>query len=138
MIKEMFICLALFEMNGVINEKNICENIETLSYISKEYNIDTYTYVSMLWVESNFNKEIVSYTGKACGISQVVPKWTRPKKSCKDLNTDITASVKDNVLEQGEDTLTFLGNYVEQIDSDLDKTKLKEVMKDLYTEASER
>ena len=56
----------------------------------------------------------------------------------EDLNTDITASVKDNVLEQGEDTLTFLGNYVEQIDSDLDKTKLKEVMKDLYTEASER
>ena len=56
----------------------------------------------------------------------------------EDLNTDITASVKDNVLEQGEDTLTFLGNYVEQIDSDLDKNKLKEVMKDLYTEASER
>jgi len=56
----------------------------------------------------------------------------------EDLNTDITASVKDNILEQGEDTLTFLGNYVEQIDSDLDKNKLKEVMKDLYTEASER
>jgi len=56
----------------------------------------------------------------------------------EDLNTDITASVKDSVLEQGEDTLTFLGNYVEQIDSNLDKNKLKEVMKDLYTEASER
>ena len=56
----------------------------------------------------------------------------------EDLNTDITASVKDSVLQQGEDTLTFLGNYVEQIDSDLDKNKLKRVMKDLYTEASER
>ena len=56
----------------------------------------------------------------------------------EDLNTDITASVKDSVLQQGEDTLTFLGNYVEQIDSDLDKNKLKEVMKDLYNEASER
>jgi soluble lytic murein transglycosylase-like protein len=93
MIKEMFICLALFDMNGVVNEKNICENIETLSHISKEYNIDTYTYVSMLWIESNFNKEIVSYTGKACGISQVVPKWTRPKKSCKDLNSDIKSAM---------------------------------------------
>ena len=61
-----------------------------------------------------------------------------PKNIIEDLNTDITASVKDNVLEQGEDTLTFLGNYVEQIDSDLDKHKLKNVIKDLYTEASER
>jgi hypothetical protein len=56
----------------------------------------------------------------------------------EDLNTDITASVKEDILEQGEDTLTFLGNYVEQIDSKLDKHKLKSVIKDLYTEASER
>jgi hypothetical protein len=56
----------------------------------------------------------------------------------EDLSPDVTASVKDNILEQGEDTITFLGNYIEQIDSDLDKNKLKEVMKDLYTEASER
>ena len=52
--------------------------------------------------------------------------------------TDIGASVREDILEQGEDTLTFLGNYVEQIDSDLDKHKLKNVIKDLYTEASER
>ncbi len=56
----------------------------------------------------------------------------------EDLNTDITASVKEDILEQGEDTLTFLGNYVEQVDTDLDKQKLKNVVKDLYTEASER
>tara|TARA_B100001287_G_C22608188_1_gene493802 strand:+ start:318 stop:869 length:552 start_codon:yes stop_codon:yes gene_type:complete len=89
MIKEILICLALFDMSGIVNEKNICNNIETLSYISNEYKIDTYTYVSMLWIESNFNKEIISYTGKACGISQVVPKWTRPRKTCKDLNSDV-------------------------------------------------
>ena len=89
MIKEMFICLALFDISGVVNEKNICDNVETLSQISKEYNIDTYTYVSMLWIESNFNKKIISYTGKACGISQVVPKWTRPRKTCNDLNSDV-------------------------------------------------
>ena len=52
--------------------------------------------------------------------------------------TDIGASVREDILEQGEDTLTFLGNYVDQIDSDVDKHKLKNVIKDLYTEASER
>jgi len=56
----------------------------------------------------------------------------------EDLNTDLTASVKEDILDQGEDTLTFLGNYVEQADTDLDKQKLKEHLKELYVEASER
>ena len=55
----------------------------------------------------------------------------------EDLSSDITATVKENILEQGEDTLTFLGNYIDQIDSDLDKGKLKAFAKDLYQEANE-
>ena len=51
--------------------------------------------------------------------------------------TDIGASVREDILDQGEDTLTFLGNYIDQVDSDLDKQKLKEFAKDLYMEASE-
>ena len=50
---------------------------------------------------------------------------------------DIQASVREDILEQGEDTLTFLGNYIDQIDTDLDKKKLKDFAKDLYVEASE-
>ena len=51
--------------------------------------------------------------------------------------TDIKSSVRDDVLEQGEDTLTFLRNYIDQVDTDLDKHKLKEFAKELYVEASE-
>jgi len=51
--------------------------------------------------------------------------------------TDIGASVSENILEQGEDTLTFLGNYIDQVDTDLDKQKLKTFAKELYSEASE-
>ena len=93
MIKEIIICLALFDMTGVVNQQNICDNVKTLNHISKKYNIDPYTYVSILWIESNFNKKIVSYTGKACGIAQVVPKWTRPRMTCKELNSDIRISM---------------------------------------------
>jgi hypothetical protein len=32
--------------------------------------------------------------------------------------SDITSTVKENILEQGEDTLTFLKNYIEQVDTD--------------------
>ena len=55
----------------------------------------------------------------------------------EDTQSDITASVKDNILEQGEDTLTFLGNYVDQIDTDLDRNKLKTYIKELHTEVNE-
>ena len=51
--------------------------------------------------------------------------------------TDIGASVPENLLEQGEDTLTFLGNYIDQIDVKIDKQKLKAFAKELYMEAGE-
>ena len=51
--------------------------------------------------------------------------------------SDVNVSVKQDIIEQGEDTLTFLGNYIDQVDSDLDKQKLKSFAKELYMEASE-
>jgi len=51
--------------------------------------------------------------------------------------SDIKTTVREDILEQGEDTLTFLRNYIEQVDTDLDKHKLKEFAKELYVEASE-
>jgi len=50
---------------------------------------------------------------------------------------DITQTVRVDTIDQGEDTLTFLGNYIEQVDTDLDKNKLKEFAKELYSEANE-
>jgi UDP-2,3-diacylglucosamine pyrophosphatase LpxH len=56
----------------------------------------------------------------------------------EDLSSDITSSVREDILEQGEDTLTFLGNYIDQIDTTLDRNKLKKFAKELYMEASEK
>ena len=51
--------------------------------------------------------------------------------------SDVTASVKEDLIEQGEDTLTFLGKYIDQLDTDLDKNKLKEYTKELYSEVNQ-
>ena len=51
--------------------------------------------------------------------------------------SDIGATVREDILEQGEDTLTFLGNYIEQVDTEVDKQKLKQFAKELYAEANE-
>jgi len=96
MIKEILICYSLMNMNGVVNQENICDNIESLHKITKEYKIKSELYVSVLWVESNFKTNIKSYTGRACGISQVIPKYTEPKYTCKELNSDHVAA-----MEQG-------------------------------------
>ena len=50
---------------------------------------------------------------------------------------DVTSSVREDILEQGEDTLTFLGKYIDQLDTTLDKQKLKDYTKELYTEVGE-
>ena len=55
----------------------------------------------------------------------------------EDGGSDLTESVKDNILESGEDTMTFLNNYVDQVNTDLDKQKLKHFIGELYGEASD-
>ena len=62
--------------------------------------------------------------------------------SVHDLNivedySDIKASVREDILEMGEDTVTFLNNYVDQLETDINKTKLKEYLKSIYIEASD-
>ena len=51
--------------------------------------------------------------------------------------SDINSSVREDILDQGEDTLTFLGNYIDQVETDVDKQKLKTFAKELYVEANE-
>ena len=46
-------------------------------------------------------------------------------------------SVREDILDQGEDTITFLNNYVDQIQTDLNKQKLKEFIKETYIEAND-
>ena len=46
--------------------------------------------------------------------------------------------IADDVVEVGEDTMTMLDRYVEEIESEaLNKNKLKRLLKNLYMEASE-
>ena len=51
--------------------------------------------------------------------------------------SDIKASVREDILEMGEDTVTFLNNYVDQLETDVSKTKLKEYLKSIYIEAND-
>ncbi len=52
--------------------------------------------------------------------------------------SDLDAStVHDDIVEKGEDTLTLMNNFVDQLSTQLDKQKLKTFLKTLYTEAGD-
>ena len=51
-----------------------------------------------------------------------------------DLNVDF---VSDNVVEDSQDTLSLLDRYVSEIDTTLDKNRIKDKLKSLYIEAGD-
>ena len=46
-------------------------------------------------------------------------------------------NVSDDVVEGSEDTITLVNNYVDQLPVDLDKDKLKVMIKEMYIEAQD-
>ena len=51
---------------------------------------------------------------------------------------NINATADVNIIDQGEDTLTFLHNYINSLDTELDKGKMNSIMKDLYQEVQDK
>ena len=52
--------------------------------------------------------------------------------------SDLSASnVSDDVVEGSEDTMTLVNNYVDQLPVDLDKEKLKVMIKETFIEAQD-
>jgi len=50
---------------------------------------------------------------------------------------NINASADVNVVDQGEDTLTFLQNYIDSLDTELDKGRMKDITKEFYNEVQD-
>jgi predicted phosphodiesterase len=51
---------------------------------------------------------------------------------------NINATADINIIDQGEDTLTFLHNYINSLDTELDKAKINSIMKEYYQEVQEK
>jgi hypothetical protein len=53
--------------------------------------------------------------------------------------SDLSATnVSDDVVEEGsEDTMKLVSNYVDQLEVDLDKERLKVMIKEMYIEAQD-
>jgi len=58
-------------------------------------------------------------------------------KIIEDYSDLDASSVEDDIAEKAEDTTTLIDNYVEQLNTKLDKSRLKTLMRSLYTEAND-
>jgi hypothetical protein len=50
-------------------------------------------------------------------------------------SSDIDEELAENAVDQTEDTITILNKYVDNIATDLDKDKVKNIIREMYIEA---
>ena len=60
-----------------------------------------------------------------------------PFEYCNAINYTKKDIMIDDIAEKAEDTSTLLDNYVEQLNTKLNKDRLKTLMRSLYTEAND-
>jgi len=60
--------------------KNICRYEKTILNAATKHGVDPYMLASLIYVESSFRPRVVSTAG-ACGLTQVVPKWTGARET---------------------------------------------------------
>jgi soluble lytic murein transglycosylase-like protein len=88
-VAELF-CYAALSL-GMPNADFACDHMETVIKASEKYDIRPELLIAMIRVESRWSPRAVSKAG-ACGLTQVLPKYTkRPKLSCEQLKNPTTS-----------------------------------------------
>ena len=89
------ICVAVLAL-GMPNAETACRYMQDVVEAAEKYDLDPVLIVSLIRVESRWTPTAVSRS-KACGLMQVLAKYTKPKLTCKQLldpKTSIRVGVK--------------------------------------------
>ena len=83
MISSNLLCLAILSL-GYANADKACANIDTVVEAAREHKVEEEILLSLIYEESTWKVRSKSHKG-ACGLTQVVPKWSISGYTCKDL-----------------------------------------------------
>jgi DNA repair exonuclease SbcCD nuclease subunit len=123
------------ELNRVLNPHTIFKKIY---YDDVSYNYDDFDFNS---VSQQYTKVIVVHKKDLYKfdlfIDKLLKSGAHDVKIVEDFSDLDASNVSDNVIEQSEDTLSLLNNYIDQLEINLDKSRLSDIMKSLYLQASE-
>ncbi len=77
------ICAAVLAL-GMHNADIACQHMQDVVEAGEKYDLDPVLIVSLIRVESRWTPTAVSRS-RACGLTQVLAKYTKPKLKCKQL-----------------------------------------------------
>lgn len=83
MISAELICIAILNLS-MPNADYACEQMEHVINAAEDLSFEPALLVSLIHFESRWVPDAVS-RGGACGLTQVIPRWTRPRKTCDQL-----------------------------------------------------
>ena len=123
------------ELTRIVNPQRIFEKIY---YDDTQENYDTHDvnqyknkYVKLVVVNKNDLYKFDKFTDRLfkadCHEVKIIEDFT-------DLDAN---TVSDDIVENSQDTMTLLGKYIDDLDINLDKTKLKTDISKLYHEAQD-
>ena len=83
------LCMAVLSL-GYARAEVACEHMDTVVEAAEHYALDPALMVALIRVESRWKATAVS-RANACGLTQVLAKYTRPRLSCKKLKDPKTS-----------------------------------------------
>ena len=123
------------ELTRIVNPQKIFEKIyyddTQENYDSHDVNQYRNKYIKLVVVNKNDLYKFDKFTDKLfkadCHEVKIIEDFT-------DLDAN---TVSDDIVENSQDTMTLLGKYIDDLDVNLDKTKLKTDISKLYHEAQD-
>ena len=123
------------ELHRIVNPNKIFEKIyyDDTQENYDNHDVDQYKnkYVKLVVVNKNDLYKFDKFTDKLfkadCHEVKIIEDFT-------DLDAN---TVSDDIVENSQDTMTLLGKYIDDLDVNLDKTKLKSDISKLYHEAQD-
>jgi len=110
------LCSAIMAAGFTANVEVACDNADLVLEASREYELDPLVLVALIQVESGWNPTARSQRG-ACGLTQVMPRFTLPRVSCRTLirNPDISIVQGARALRSWIDRAGNRGNSSRQL-----------------------
>ncbi len=115
--------LTIFDKIWYDDTENNYENVDVRKYEKK--------YVKLIVVNK---KDLYQFDRF---VDNLLKADTHEVKIIEDFSDLDASTVSDDIVENSEDTMTLLNKYVDELQVNLDKPRLKNTMKSLYTEAQD-
>ena len=91
-LKYFVLCLASYTFDSTDNKTqwvNLCSNMNSVVSHSLANNLEEESLIALMWHETRWRNRLVSSVG-ACGMAQVIPRYTVPRVSCRQLKNPDT------------------------------------------------